>query len=128
MNRASVITDGLIFTQEEYDQLPYQSEFAARFGFRSFAAVPLTPLGPSLIFLSIERYKNQGMFSHNEIELLSRMLPHLRRAAQVALQLGHARDTGLLEGFELTIFVDAMQRGGAPGTLYVVLYLPPSNP
>jgi DNA-binding CsgD family transcriptional regulator len=58
-------------------------------------------VGPCCILLAIERRKEQGSFSHREIELLGSMAPHLQRAGQFASRLAEARTEGVLDAFDL---------------------------
>jgi hypothetical protein len=44
LRRSTVFTDSMIFSQEEAERLPFNAEFAHRFGLGGFAAFP--PLGP----------------------------------------------------------------------------------
>ena len=106
LDTGAVITESMIFSPEELDRLPFNAEFVNRFGFQGFAALSLTSVGPSGVFLSVERRREQGIFSHREIALLGSMAPHLRRAVQVALQLSEARATGMLD------CLDVMNCGG----------------
>ena len=84
LKSAPVVTESMLFEREELDRLPFQAEFAGRFGFRAFAAAALTESGPSGIFLSVERRTDQESFSHRETALLASIVPHLRRAAEIA--------------------------------------------
>jgi DNA-binding CsgD family transcriptional regulator len=100
LKSATVITESMIFSPEELDRLPFNADFVGRFGFRWFAALYLVPDGEASVFLSIERQKDQGIFSHREIDLILSMVPHLRRAGQMALRLGESRAQGMLDAFD----------------------------
>lgn len=114
LKRTSVITEEMLFSPDELDRVPFNADFINRLGFRSFAAIAITPPGPSSIFLSIERRKEQGTFSRREIELLGGMAPHLQRAGQLASCLAEAHTDGVLDAFAMmkcgAILIDSMGR------------------
>lgn len=109
-----IATESMLFSPEELDRLPFNAEFVDRFGYRWCAIMPLAPAGTSGVFLSVERRKEQGMFSQREIAALWEILPHLQRAGQLASHLAEARATGMLEAFDRMgaggILIDAQGR------------------
>lgn len=103
---ADLITESSMFSPEELDRLPFNVEFAGRFGLRWFAATRLSSGGSPSILFSVERRANQEPFSGREQGLLRQILPHLRRSAQLAVSLADGQALGQLEA------IDAMRCGG----------------
>jgi DNA-binding CsgD family transcriptional regulator len=93
-----VFTESMLFSRWELDHLPYNAEYVNQVGGRWFAGMAFAGFGPSGLFLSIERGPEQEKFSHREIDILRRMLPHVQRAGQLAARLAGARAEGLLGG------------------------------
>jgi DNA-binding CsgD family transcriptional regulator len=96
----AVLTESDIFTPEELDRLPFNAEFINRLGFRWFASALLAKADCASIFLTVERRQEQGAFTESEISEMERLVPHVRRAAQLALGLGARQAEGMLDAFE----------------------------
>ncbi len=108
-----VITDTMVFGEGELDRLAFQTGYLGRFRLRSFAATALTH-GQAGVLISIERRIDQGTFSLDEVRVIGRMIPHLRRAAQLASRVADAHARGMLDGMEALscggILLDAQGR------------------
>jgi DNA-binding CsgD family transcriptional regulator len=100
LKNSTIFTDSMVFSREDLERLPFNADFAHRFGLGSFAAFPLTPLTPSTLFFSVERGAHQP-FSRREVELLEGLAPHFRRAGEVASRLADAHGRGILDGLDL---------------------------
>ena len=99
-SRKTVLTESDLFTAEELDRLPFNVEFINRLGFRWFAGALLAKTDSASTYLTIERRQRQGAFTAREIAAMERLVPHFRRAAQVALRLSAGQDEGMLDAFE----------------------------
>jgi len=95
-----IITESMLFTDWELDHLPFHAEFVNRFDYRWFADMVIAGEASSTIVLSAQRQVGTGRFSGSEIEILRRLVPHVRRAGDLALRLGTARHEGSLEALE----------------------------
>lgn len=91
-----IVTESMLFTPRELDTIPYFAEFMEEEGLRWFMGIPLTPE----IALSIERRSVDEPFGRQEVEVARRLLPHLRRAAEVARRFGDARAEGQMDAFD----------------------------
>lgn len=72
-----------VYTPEEILDDPFYGEFLRPRGFGWHAAAALT-VGPGPLVLSLKRRWNQGAFQRDELDRMSRVLPHLRAAAHAA--------------------------------------------
>jgi DNA-binding CsgD family transcriptional regulator len=90
----------MLFTDWELDHLPFHAEYINRFDYRWFADMVIAGEGPSTIVLSAQRQVGTDRFSTSEIEILRRLVPHVRRAGDLALRFGTARHDGTLEALE----------------------------
>ncbi len=79
-----IVTDLDIFTADELGRLPLYSDFLPSVGFRWFAGTILAETGGAKIALSVHRRAHREPFSRDDLALLRRDLPHLRRAARLA--------------------------------------------
>lgn len=93
-----ILTESMIFSPWELDHHPYNAEMGPRFGLRWFAGMMVADFGLSGLYLNVERGPDQERFSHREIELLRRMVPHVQRAGQLTVRLARARADGVLDG------------------------------
>ncbi|ACL55091.1 helix-turn-helix transcriptional regulator [Methylobacterium nodulans] len=96
-----VVTESHLFTPQELDEIPFNAEYVARYGFRWFAGAYLVPDGNRSVILSAERRREREMYSHREIEQIERAVPHLQRAGQIAVRLAEARAHATLDAFEM---------------------------
>ena len=94
-----IVTESMVFSPWELDNLPYNAEFINRFHYRWFAAMNLASHGRSSIILELQRPACSKPFSGREIETLRRLRPHLREAANMALHLADVHHDGLLAAF-----------------------------
>jgi len=95
-----IVTEATLFTDWELDHLPFHAEYINRFDYRWFADMVIAGDGPSTIVLSAQRQIGTDRFSTSEIEVLRRLVPHVRRAGDLALRFGTARHDGSLEALE----------------------------
>jgi DNA-binding CsgD family transcriptional regulator len=94
-----IVTESMVFSPWELDNVPYNSEFINRFHYRWFAAMTLAGHARSSIILELQRPACSKPFSGLEIETLRRLRPHLREAADMALHLADIHHDGLLAAF-----------------------------
>lgn len=98
---APVMTDGTVFSAGEYMRDPMHMEFLRPNGFGWFAAVQALRSPEADVLVSLQRSWRDEPFSRDEVEVLGRLVPHLRRAARIAVLTGPARAQGVLDGFAL---------------------------
>jgi DNA-binding CsgD family transcriptional regulator len=101
-----VITDDDLFTKEELDREPWQTDFLDRYGLRwflSFSAMPFDEIAP--VVLTIERPAKLDPFSLQERAQLKTIVSHVQRASALSLAVAAAAGAGLLDG------LDRMYRG-----------------
>lgn len=79
-----IVTDFDLFTADELQRLPFYSDFLKPLELGWFAGTILGETGGALITLSLHRRKGKDPFSRDELAVLRRDLPHLRRAARLA--------------------------------------------
>ncbi|HYP57684.1 MAG TPA: helix-turn-helix transcriptional regulator [Beijerinckia sp.] len=96
-NPPAIVTEWMMFTPWELDNLPYFAEYNNRFKARSFAGMHFAGSGPSAVKFTVERFIDKEPFSVSELETLGRLLPHLQRAGEMAWRLAAARADGMLE-------------------------------
>jgi DNA-binding CsgD family transcriptional regulator len=94
-----IVTESMVFSPWELDNIPYNAEFINRFHYRWFAAMNLAGHGRSSIILELQRPACSKPFSGREVETLRRLRPHLRQAANLALHLADIHHDGLLAAF-----------------------------
>lgn len=102
------------FLPEELDRLPFYTDFLGSLGFRWFAGTALAQSNGNSILISIERRARDEAFSGRELTVIEGMLPHLRRASELALRLGLVRGEGMLDAFAMMkcggVLIDFMGR------------------
>ncbi|MGQ0444695.1 MAG: helix-turn-helix transcriptional regulator [Beijerinckiaceae bacterium] len=91
-----IVTGEMIFSPWELDHLPFNTEFMAPFKIGTGAAMRLAGEGRSSLVLGLLADLGSEPISASETEALRALLPHMQRAGQLALQLGVARQEGLL--------------------------------
>jgi DNA-binding CsgD family transcriptional regulator len=94
-----IVTESMVFSPWELDNIPYCAEFINRFHYRWFAAMNLVGQGRSSIVLELQRPACSRPFSDAEIETMRRVRPHLVEAANMALHLADVHHDGLLAAF-----------------------------
>lgn len=94
-----VQSEGSLFELRETDRLPLYGELLRPLGFQWFAGAALRISHNDKVLLSIERKTNQGMFEPAELAGLRRVLPNLRAAASLAVQLAASRHATALDAF-----------------------------
>lgn len=94
-----IVTEATLFTPWELDHLPFNAEYVSRVRGRWFADFVLAGEGSSSIVLTTQRMIGSERFARTELDALRRLLPHLRRAGQLAQRLAKAHHEGLLDAF-----------------------------
>ncbi len=90
-------SEATLFRPEELDRLPFYTEFLGPLGFRWFAGARLARSSGNTVILSVERKARDEAFSARELEAIEGILPHLRRASELAMRFGLARSEGRLD-------------------------------
>jgi DNA-binding CsgD family transcriptional regulator len=95
----AVVTESDVCTDWELDHLPFNAGML-KLGFKWDAGTVVAdnPLAPLL--LTFHRRARQGRFEAPEKRAIKLIAPHIGRAVRIAGELGHAKITGLLDGFE----------------------------
>jgi DNA-binding CsgD family transcriptional regulator len=75
-----------------------QAEFLQRFKLKWFAGLGVLSEPDASMLVSIDRRANSEPFSRNEVSLLRRALPHIRRAGQLALASSSSVSSSMLWG------------------------------
>jgi DNA-binding CsgD family transcriptional regulator len=97
-HRNGVVTEGMIFGTRELEREPLQAEFLERFKLKWFAGLEILSEPDANMLVSIDRRANSEPFSRNEVSLLRRALPHIRRAGQLALASSSSVSSSMLWG------------------------------
>ncbi|MBM0204440.1 helix-turn-helix transcriptional regulator [Micromonospora sp. STR1s_5] len=95
-----IVTEERLFAYDELAKQPFYAEYAHRFGFGWFAGTFLVPDGQASIMLSVERRRERGVFTRDEVSQLADLVPHFQRAGQLAIRMSEARAGGMLDGLE----------------------------
>ena len=75
-----IFSDYDFISESEMDKNEYYADFLAKWGFRYFSAGAFL-IGPELLGLfSIQRTQGEGHVDDEQIRLLERLLPHVKRA------------------------------------------------
>ena len=96
-----IVTEDMLFSREEYAREPMHMELLRPHGVGRFAGLAVARASSADILLSIERSHRAEPYSAQEIELLTRVLPHIQRAGQLALSVGLTHGQGVLDAFAL---------------------------
>lgn len=96
-----VVTEEVLFTPWELDNLPFHAEYVNRFKLRHFAGMVVYSGPDGGLAFSIERTARQGSFSAAEIETLRRLVPHIQQAGQLSMRLADARHDGMFESLSM---------------------------
>ena len=96
-----VLTEATLFAPGDYMRDPLNMEFLRPHGFGWFAGLQALQSPAGDFIVSLQRSWRAEPFSRGEVAVLSRLMPHLRRAARIALLIGPARAEGMLDGFAL---------------------------
>ena len=94
----SVLTDTDLFTDEELDREPWQTEFLDRFGLRWFLTFSLRDVWEADPFLlSLERLRSSERFSPDDVAMFEEAMPHIRRAMRLSMAVGAAAQSGMMD-------------------------------
>jgi DNA-binding CsgD family transcriptional regulator/PAS domain-containing protein len=111
--RGELVYDHLFIAEDAIDRDPFYMEFLARLNLRYFVVAILERNSQEIATVSVQRSKKQGHVGREELRILSRLLPHLRLAHDVAARLRHAdgRNLELASALDLlgqgVLFIDA---------------------
>jgi DNA-binding CsgD family transcriptional regulator/PAS domain-containing protein len=93
-----VVTERDLFTPEELDREPWQTDFLDRFGLRWFASFSLRDLIEAAPFvMSVERFAADAPFSPDEVKIFAAAIPHFRRAVRLSISVGAAAQSGMMD-------------------------------
>ena len=92
-------TEADLLNAGRLDGRPFFGSYMREQGFGSFAAAGMWQPFGEYVFIIVQRAAGTPEFTAADCETLNRSLPHFRRAASVAMQLGLSRDEGVLDGF-----------------------------
>lgn len=95
-----VLTESDVFSREELDTHPFNTEFINAHSFRWSAGCFLSDVDGWTTAFTAERKQTRERFGAPETEAMAALLPHMQRAAQVASRLALAKGDGMLEAFE----------------------------
>lgn len=95
-----IITDLDLFTAEELEASDYYSNFLGKSGFRWFAGSVLAETGGVTVTLSIDRRIGRDPFMKDQLARIRSDLPHVRRAARLAVKSRLTYADGLVDGIE----------------------------
>jgi DNA-binding CsgD family transcriptional regulator len=98
--RNGVVTESMIRSSTQLDREPLQTGFLQRFGLRWFAGLAVVGEADEDILMSIDRRANSEPYSRAEVALLQRVLPHIKRAGQLALASSSSVSSGILWGLD----------------------------
>lgn len=100
--KRGVLTESDLFTREELDRHPYNAELVNPSGFRWEAGGVLEEVAGSKLFFTTQRRSRRDPFDSADTDKVAALLPHLQRAAQLAIHINDAHNQGLLAAFEQT--------------------------
>jgi DNA-binding CsgD family transcriptional regulator len=95
-----VLRESDLFSIEELDTLPFNTDFINRLGFRWVAGTFIWESRGRLAAFVAERKAGAKPFGAEEVAVIQALNPHMRRAAEIASRLGEARNAGMLDAFE----------------------------
>jgi DNA-binding CsgD family transcriptional regulator len=93
------LTENDIFTPAEIARDPFHQEFIIPSGFASFAGLVLAKAPNLMLSASIYRRPTQGHYERSEIELINKLVTHLRAAGRVAMRIGMSATLRMTEAF-----------------------------
>lgn len=95
-----VLRESDLFSIEELDTLPFNTDFINRLGFRWVAGTFIGENRGRLTAFVAERRATAEPFGTEEVAVIQALNPHMRRAAEIASRLGEAKNAGMLDAFE----------------------------
>ena len=93
-----VQTEWTLFDPDEYRRDPFFNEFLRPQGFAWFAGLFISSPRDGLVALSPQRRLHDNPFTPDERDQIAMLVPHFRRARQLARALGPAPPRGALAG------------------------------
>jgi DNA-binding CsgD family transcriptional regulator len=95
----NIVTERMLFTPWELDNLPFHAEYLNRLDLHHFAGMVIFGNASTGLAFSVERSRRQGAFVEKEIDVLRRLVPHIQGAGRLAREFAHARHEGALDAF-----------------------------
>lgn len=103
----SVLTEHMAMRRADYERSEFFTDWARPQGFQHIVHVRVENRDDALTGVGLTRSTRTGDFEPEDIDLLQRLAPHLRRSVRTYLHLAELRTTELAMGEAL----DRMQRG-----------------
>jgi DNA-binding CsgD family transcriptional regulator len=94
-----IVTEEMLFTRWELDNLPFHAEYLNRLDLRHFAGMVISGNASTGLAFSVERVPSQGAFAQSELDVLRRLVPHIQAAGRLCVKLASARHEGALDAF-----------------------------
>lgn len=95
-----VMTESDLFSPEELERHPFNAEFINAHGYRWGAGCFLSEVDGWNTAFTIERKAHRERYGAAEVEAMTKLLPHMRNAAQIASRLALSKGDGMLDAFE----------------------------
>jgi DNA-binding CsgD family transcriptional regulator len=92
-----IVVEEMVYAPWELDHLPFNVEYLTPLKLSTGTAMRLAGEGPSSLVFDLPRDLGSEPISASAIQAMRALLPHMRRAGQLALRLGVARQTGLID-------------------------------
>ena len=97
--REAIVLDQDLVTPDEMDTIPFYQELLLPFGLRYCACLRFGN-GRHAWSLSLQRGARAEPFGPDEIGLMRRLAPHIRKAGRTATTLAMKHDEGILDGLQ----------------------------
>ncbi len=95
-----VLRESDLFSPEELDTLPFNADFINRMGFRWVVGTFIRESRGRVTAFIAERKAKDAPFDAEDVAVLEKLNPHMRRAAEIASRLGEAKHSGIIDAFE----------------------------
>ena len=95
-----VLRESDLFSPDELDTLPFNTDFINRLGFRWVIGTFIRENRGRLTAFVAERKAKTEPFGPEEVAVIQALNPHMCRAAEIASRLGEAKNAGMLDAFE----------------------------
>ncbi|MGE0055711.1 MAG: helix-turn-helix transcriptional regulator [Hyphomicrobium sp.] len=101
---AGAYTDRDIVTPAEMETLPFYKEFLTPHGLAWFVGGNVSPHPAVLVALSVQRARQQGAFTDEEVQLFLRIAHHVEKALRISIRIADLEATHLALAEALTRF------------------------
>ena len=95
-----VMTESDLFSPDELERHPFNAEFINVHGYRWGAGCFLSEVDGWNTAFTVERKAHRERYGAAEVEAMTKLLPHMRNAAQIASRLALSKGDGMLDAFE----------------------------